>query len=145
MSDLERILSPRWVDAILDWPPTLFVARLALAGAFILGGFTKLLDFPGAIAEQEHFGLHPGWLWAGFAVAIEIGGSILVLFSRSGAWFGAGALGVLTAIAAYVANDFWTMSGTARFMAMNAFFEHVGLIAGLVLTAMLSERDRRHR
>jgi uncharacterized membrane protein YphA (DoxX/SURF4 family) len=45
----------------------------------LLGGLTKLLDFSAAIAEQEHFGLHPGWLWAVLTILIELGGSILVL------------------------------------------------------------------
>ena len=44
----------------------------------------------------------------------------------------------LTAVAMLTANDFWTMTGDERFMALNAFFEHLGLIAGLVLVSMLS-------
>ena len=37
--------------------------------------------------------------------------------------------GVLTAIAMVVANDFWSMTGPERMMALNTFFEHLGLIA----------------
>jgi hypothetical protein len=48
---------PRWVDAILDWRGTWFLARVGLTGAFLLGGFTKLLNFQRAMAEQAHFGL----------------------------------------------------------------------------------------
>jgi hypothetical protein len=33
-------------------------------------------------------------------------------------------LGVLTAIAMLVANDFWAMTGHDRFAAVNGFFEH---------------------
>jgi uncharacterized membrane protein YphA (DoxX/SURF4 family) len=56
---------------------------------------------------------------------------------------GAGALGVLTAVAMVVANDFWTMTGHDRFMALNSFFEHLGLIAGLVLVSIASLRKGR--
>jgi uncharacterized membrane protein YphA (DoxX/SURF4 family) len=113
---------------------------VALVSAYVIGGLTKLLDFPGAIAEQEHFGLHPGWVWATLAIVIELGGSGLVILGRL-VWLGAGALGVLTAIAMLIANDFWTMEGLARFGAMNSFFEHLGLIAGFVLAALIAARE----
>ena len=133
---------PDWVDAILDWRWTWLLARFGLTGAYILGGIAKALDFPAAVAEQDRFGLHPAWLWAIAAIAIELIGPLLVISGRY-AWFGAGALGVLTAIATYVANDFWNMEGAARFTALNAFFEHVGLIAGFVMAALIAEHDNR--
>jgi uncharacterized membrane protein YphA (DoxX/SURF4 family) len=55
-----RADTPRWVAAILSWPRLWPLARLALVSAYLVGGFTKLFDFDGAIAEQEHFGLYPG-------------------------------------------------------------------------------------
>jgi hypothetical protein len=42
---------------------------------------------------------------------------------------------VLAAVAMLFANDFWTMAGHDRFMALNAFLEHFGLIASLVTSA----------
>jgi uncharacterized membrane protein YphA (DoxX/SURF4 family) len=63
-----------------------------------------LSDFTAAIAEQEHFGLHPGWLWAALAITVELGGSLLVLSGRL-MWLDAGGLGVLTAVAMLSAND----------------------------------------
>jgi uncharacterized membrane protein YphA (DoxX/SURF4 family) len=136
---------PGWVDAILDWRWTWLVARLGLSSAFLLGGLVKLFDFHAAVAEQEHFGLHPGAVWAAAAIVVELGGSALVISGRY-AWLGAGAMGVLTAVAMFVANDFWTLQGSARFMAVNSFFEHAGLIAGLVMAALIAEHDnRRHQ
>jgi uncharacterized membrane protein YphA (DoxX/SURF4 family) len=127
--------TPHWIAEILIWPRTWRLARLGLVSAYLVGGVTKLSDFGGAIVEQEHFGLYPGWAWASAAIVVELGGSLLVLWGRF-VWFGAGALGVLTAVAALVANDFWTMAGHDRFMALNGFFEHLGLIAGLVLVSI---------
>jgi uncharacterized membrane protein YphA (DoxX/SURF4 family) len=126
--------TPRWISAILAWPWTWRAARVALVSAFMIGGITKLSDFTAAIAEQEHFGLHPGWLWAALAASVELGGSLLVISGRF-VWLGAGGLGVLTAVAMLAANDFWTMTGHERFMELNTFFEHFGLIAGLVLVS----------
>jgi uncharacterized membrane protein YphA (DoxX/SURF4 family) len=130
-----RADTPGWVSSVLAWPWTWHAARLALVSAYIIGGLTKLSDFTAAIAEQEHFGLYPGWLWATLALTVELGGSLLVISGRF-VWFGAGGLGVLTAVAMATANSFWTMSGHERFMELNAFFEHLGLIAGLVLVSM---------
>ena len=130
---------PTWIGVVLDcawlWP----LARLALVSAYILGGVAKLLDFQAAAAEQAHFGLNPGWLWAAAAILVELGGSALVVAGQL-VWLGAGALGVLTAIATYAAQPFWSLEGPARTMAANGFFEHLGLIAGLVLTALIAHR-----
>jgi uncharacterized membrane protein YphA (DoxX/SURF4 family) len=131
--------TPRWVGTILSWPLLWPLARLALVSAYLIGGFSKLFDFAGAIAEQEHFGLHPGWLWASVVIVVEILGSALVLAGRS-VWLGAGGLGFLTAVAMLTANNFWAMAGHDRFMALNGFFEHLGLIAGLVLVAQAASK-----
>lgn len=130
--------SPSWVSVILRWQLLWPAARLALVSAYILGGFAKLHDFHGAVAEQEHFGLAPGWLWAASAIAVELGGSALVVANRL-VWLGAGGLGVLTFVAMLTANAFWTLGGHERFMATNAFFEHLGLIAGLVIVAIRAD------
>ena len=134
--------TPRWVSTILRTPLIWPAARLALVSAFLIGGLTKLSDFSAAIAEQEHFGLNPGWLWAALAIIVELGGSALVMLGWQ-VWLGAGGLGVLTAVAMLTANDFWHLTGHDRFMALNAFFEHLGLIAGLVIVSIhAAERER---
>ncbi|CBS89712.1 DoxX family protein [Azospirillum lipoferum] len=137
--DLERP-----IDRLLDWDGTWFLARLALVGAYLLGGLMKLADWPGAVAEQAHFGLHPPELWAALTILVELVGPLLILLDRA-LWLGAGALGVFTVLAALIANDFWTMAGHDRFMATNAFFEHLGLVGGFALVAMLSRLRRRSR
>src|SRR5258708_2138224 len=116
--------TPRWVRTILGTRLIWRAPRSALVSAFLIGGLTKLSDFSAAIAEQEHFGLHPGWLWAALAIIIELGGSGFVMLGRL-VWLGAGGLGVLTAVAMLTANDFWHLAGHDRFMALNAFFEHL--------------------
>ncbi|QJR01427.1 DoxX family protein [Sphingobium yanoikuyae] len=134
---------PRFVDAILDWKPTWFIARLLLVGAYLLGGIVKLADWPAAVAEQAHFGMTPPALWAALTIAIELIGPILILTGRM-AWLGAGMLGVFTLLAAFTANAFWTMPmGQERFMATNAFFEHLGLIGGFILAALVAEQAQR--
>jgi uncharacterized membrane protein YphA (DoxX/SURF4 family) len=135
---LTRTDTPRWIGAILSWPGLLPISRAALVSAFLIGGIQKFADFSGATAEQAHFGLQPAWLWAAAAVIVEIGGSLLVIFGRW-VWLGAGGLGVLTAVAMLTANNFWALTGHERFIALNTFFEHLGLIAGLILVCVMTE------
>jgi uncharacterized membrane protein YphA (DoxX/SURF4 family) len=130
--------TPRWISALLAWQWTWRLARVALVSAFLIGGVNKLFDFTAAVAEQEHFGLHPAWLWAVLAIVLELGGSLLVVAGRL-VWLGAGGLGVLTFVAMLVANNFWSMAGPDRFVALNTFFEHLGLIAGFVLVSTRAE------
>jgi uncharacterized membrane protein YphA (DoxX/SURF4 family) len=133
--------TPGWVNAILSWNWLMPAARIALTSAFLIGGIQKWTDFPGAVAEQAHFGLQPAWLWATAAIVVELAGSVLVILARW-VWLGAGGLGVLTAVAMLTANNFWTMTGHDRFMAVNAFFEHLGLIAGLLLVSVMAVRTQ---
>lgn len=135
--------TPRSIAAILDWRPTFFAARLLLCGAYLLGGIVKASDWSAAVAEQAHFGMSPPALWAAATIAVELVGPLLILTGRL-VWLGAGMLGVFTLLAAITANAFWAMpAGDARFMATNAFFEHLGLIGGFILVALVAERPRR--
>jgi uncharacterized membrane protein YphA (DoxX/SURF4 family) len=132
--------SPTWVRTLLSQPWSGPLVRLALVSAFLIGGIDKAMNFDAAIAEQAHFGLRPAGLWAALAVAVEIGGSLCVVFRRF-VWIGAGGLGVLTVVAMLVASDFWNQTGVARFMALNSFFEHLGLVAALVLVTMSGDSE----
>jgi uncharacterized membrane protein YphA (DoxX/SURF4 family) len=121
---------------ILGAPAIRFTALLALCAAYIQGPITKLLDFKGAIAEMEHFGLYPAEVFAVCVIVFELATCAMVLsgFLR---WIGALALAVFTLLATYVALRFWEMpAGMDRVMATNAFFEHLGLAGAFVLVAI---------
>jgi len=141
MSDLINN-NPVWVKKILSIHGLLPLLRVALVSAYLVGGINKLIGFHAAIEEQASFGLQPAWLWASTAIVIEIVGSLLVIFNRF-VWLGAGALGCLTAIAMLVANDFWNHTGSAFFSTFNSFFEHLGLIAALVMVTLLSNQQTK--
>src|SRR5690606_4887361 len=120
--------APAFVAGVLDFAPVGFAARLLLVSAYLVGAFAKLSDWPGAVAEQAHFGLAPPALWAALTIAVELVGPALILSGRF-VWLGAGMLGVFTFLAAILANAFWAMpAGAERFGATNAFFEHMGLV-----------------
>ncbi len=134
--------APAFVRTILRWRWTGLFARLLLVGAYLLGGIVKATDWPAAVAEQAHFGMSPPALWAALTIAVEIVGPLLILGGRL-VWVGAGILGVFTVLAAIAANAFWAMApGPDRFMATNAFFEHLGLVGGFIFAAMLADLER---
>lgn len=121
--------------SLITSPALRFVALLGLCAAYIQGPLTKLFDFHGAIAEMEHFGLHPAAFFAVAVIAFELMASTMILsgFLR---WLGAVALAVFTLLATFIALRFWELpSGMERMMATNAFFEHLGLAGAFVIVA----------
>lgn len=111
------------------------LALLLLCAAYLQGGLVKAFDFGGAVAEMQHFGLQPAGPLAIAVIVLELGASALILAGRW-RWLGALALAVFTLAATAVALRFWEMPpGAPRFMATNAFFEHLGLAGGFLLVA----------
>jgi len=135
--------TPRPIHAILDAPGVALIARILLTAPFWISGLLKIFDFPSAIGEAAHFGLQPAALVAVVIILLQIAGSLAVITARW-TWLGAGALGVFTALASLVGHAFWTLPDPmARFHDMNAFTANLGLIGGLVLAAILAQRDGR--
>ncbi len=107
---------------------------LLLCAAYLQGGLQKTFDFPAALAEMRHFGLAPAVPLAVLTIAGELGASVLVL-SGCLRWLGAAYLAVFTLAANLVANRFWELSGMARTLSANGFFEHLGLAGAFLLVA----------
>jgi uncharacterized membrane protein YphA (DoxX/SURF4 family) len=80
-------------------------ALLLLCAAYIQGPATKLLDFDGAIAEMNHFGLSPAPLFAVVVIIFELGASAMILLGRW-RWLAALALAGFTFVATVVALRF---------------------------------------
>lgn len=121
--------------------PGLWLARLGLCLAYLYSGVAKLIDFPAALAEQSQFGVQPPAPFAIATIAVQLGGSVLVLFAHGrAAASGALALAAFTLVATVIGHAFWTMSGADRFHNLNSFLEHFGLIGGFLLVALLELR-----
>ncbi|MBF2714257.1 DoxX family protein [Agrobacterium vitis] len=120
---------------IIATPAVRTVALLALCAAYIQGPLTKIFDFNGAIAEMDHFGLHPAAVFAVVVIIFELTASAMVI-SGVLRWAGALALAGFTLMATFIALRFWEMApGMDRMMATNAFFEHLGLAGAFVFVA----------
>ena len=129
MNAIETIAA-RFATPLVHW-----IALLGLCAAYLQGGIVKATDFGGAIAEMEHFGLSPAVPLAIAVIILELGASVMILtgFYR---WLAALALAGFTLMATLIALRFWELpAGHERFMAANAFFEHLGLVGGFLLVA----------
>lgn len=120
---------------IIGSPVTRTVSLLALCAAYIQGPLTKIFDFNGALAEMDHFGLHPAAFFAVAVIAFELAASAMVVTGLL-RWAGAIALAGFTLLATLTALRFWEMApGMDRMMATNAFFEHIGLAGAFIFVA----------
>jgi uncharacterized membrane protein YphA (DoxX/SURF4 family) len=120
---------------IVGSPITRTVSLLALCAAYIQGPLTKIFDFDGALAEMDHFGLHPAAFFAVAVIAFELTASAMVI-SGVLRWAAALSLAGFTLMATFLALRFWEMApGMDRMLATNAFFEHLGLAGAFVFVA----------
>ena len=71
-------------------------------------------------------------------IAVQFGGSLLVIWGGRWAWIGAAVLAGFTVIATLLAHSWWTKTGLDRVRDFNAFWEHMGLVGGFILAAILS-------
>jgi len=84
---------------------------------------------------MEHFGLQPAPFFAVAVIIFELAMSALIV-TGYWRWIGALALGGFTLAATWIALRFWELPpGPQQSMAMNAFFEHVGLAGAFVFVA----------
>ncbi|MBK5565494.1 DoxX family protein [Ensifer sp. SSB1] len=141
LSSLESHLADRLRPGLAG-SRIVFIGVLALCSAYIQGPLTKIFDFPGALAEMDHFGLHPAPLFAVGVIVFEFLMSALILtgFYR---WAAAIALAAFTLAATFLAFRFWELPpGMDRAMATNGFFEHIGLAGAFLLVACYDLRER---
>lgn len=125
-------------------PGLLWLARLALASPFLVSGIAKALDFAGATAEVRALtAVEPAAPLAALVIAVQLGGAALLLVRGRAVWLGAGLLAAFTLAASLVAHDFWAVPEGARVRVATTFFEHCGLVAGLVLAALTARRPGR--
>jgi transmembrane protein len=132
----------RLIGLFLRAPATAAAARVVLCLPFWWSGLSKLLDFSGGTAEMAALGLEPAWLFNALTILVQLGGSLLVILNRW-TWLGAGALGVFTALATVMAHRFWTLDGIERVRELNTLLEHLAIMAGFVLVAILAVVDVR--
>jgi transmembrane protein len=127
------------VDQILDSRVTSLVARILLCSAFLQSLYDKAV-WPRAVGEMAHFNLQPAPVFAGATIAVQILGVVLIIWGRY-AWVGAVALSVFTLLTIPIAHGFWGMTGQQRMVEIFFVYEHISVIGGLMLAALLCRRE----
>ncbi len=127
---------PNSINRLLAFGIFQLFARVLLTLMFWSSGFAKLFDFNTALAEMQHYGLSPAAPIALAVIIVQLVGSALVISGRY-VWLGAGALGVFTILTIPIAHAFWGMTGEAAFLEMMFAIEHLSVIGGLVVVAIL--------
>jgi transmembrane protein len=129
----------RPIASLLESAAFHVVARVLLTLPFWASGIAKLADFGFAQAEMAMFGLNPPAAFAVATIITQLAGSALVILGRH-AWLGAGALGIFTALTIPIAHHFWALEGERAMMEMFFAVEHISVIGGLMLAAILCHR-----
>ena len=88
---------------------------------------------------MEGFGLYPGWAFNTATLVLQFGASLAIICNR-GVWLAAGALAVFTVLTIPLAHPFWAKEGDEAFRDMTVALEHVSVIGGLALAAILSRK-----
>ena len=125
--------------AVLGHPFFFYLGAVVVTYMFWWSGLTKLWDLPGTQAEMAHFGLNPPWLFALATIAVQLAGSALVIFGGRFAWLGAAPLALFTLATIPISHDFWNMQGQAAFLEKLWAQEHISIVGGLILAAILAD------
>ncbi|QEN87864.1 DoxX family protein [Labrys sp. KNU-23] len=127
------------IAAILGSTAFLVFARILLTFVFWSSGLAKLIDFNANAAIMESFGLRPGWLINAATLVLQLGASAAIILNR-GAWLAASALAVFTLLTIPLVHPFWTKTGEEALRDLTVALEHLSLIGGLALAAILARR-----
>lgn len=120
------------------------LARVLLTSVFWTAGLAKLFAFSANAAAMEGFGLSPGWAFNAATLILQLGASLLIILDRW-TWLAAGALAVFTALTIPIAHPFWAKDGEEAFRDLTVALEHVSVIGGLAVFAILSRSAMRRR
>lgn len=131
--------APGPIAALLESAVFRVFARVLLTLPFWMSGLAKIADFGFATQEMAMFGLNPPAAFAVATILTQLTGSALVISGRH-AWLGAGALGIFTALTIPIAHHFWALEGERAMMEMFFAVEHISVIGGLMLAAVLCHR-----
>lgn len=131
---IQSVLRSRWL---------FHLGALVLTFVYWWSGLSKIFDFSGAQSEMAHFGLHPTTLFALSTIAVQLGGSVLLISGSRWAWLGAAGLAVFTLATIPLAHRFWEMEGMVAFLEKALVQEHITVVGGLILAAVAAQL-RRH-
>lgn len=112
------------------------VGRILLAVLFIWSGFGKLTGFEGVVGGIAAKGLPMPTVLAAIAVAIELGGGILLALGWRTRWV-ALAMALFLIIITPLYHDFWNATGATVMGQKVNFMKNVCILGGMVMVYAL--------
>ena len=121
-------------ETLASW--LFLVARICLAGVYLVSGVHKGVWYQKAVAEFQNARVPAIGLFLPMTIVLHlVGGMAMVtgIYAREAAL----ALALFTVVATIKAHDFWTMSGQQRLERSRIAMGNLGLVGGLILLAMV--------
>ena len=114
--------------------PLSLVGRLLIAVMFLLAGISKIGAFAGTSGYIASKGLPMPDVVAALTIAVEIGGSLLLILGFCTRW-AALALAGFTLLAAVIFHNYWTMPAAQQTMQQIMFMKNIAIVGGLLTVA----------
>ena len=108
------------------------VGRILLALIFITSGLTKITGFEGTVGYIASKGLPLLQVGAALAIAVELGGGILLAIGYKARW-AALVIGIFTLVAAYFFHDYWNADAAAKMNQQINFWKNVAITGGMLV------------
>ncbi|MFT0860729.1 DoxX family protein [Ancylobacter sp. G4_0304] len=126
------------MNPIFGTPALVVLARFLVTCPFWISGVAKSIHFDLAVSEMARFGLEPAILFNLATIAVQLGGSAMLVSGRF-VWCGTATLVLFTSLTIPLVHHFWSIAEEPfRTIAFHTASEHVGLIGGLIAAAALS-------
>ena len=114
----------------------MLAVRVCLSAVFIFSAADKLIHRADAIAELEAVKLPQPALLRRLVIATQLIAGLMVLLGVH-ARLGALVLAAFTALATAIAHRFWEHEGASRRMQITIALEHLAIVGGLLLLAIV--------
>ena len=105
--------------------------RLLIAFIFVFAGLGKIMGFHGTVGYIASKGLPFPELAALAAIAVAVGGGLMVMLGWKTRWAAAAML-IFTGMAAAIFNDFWAAAPAQAQDQMIHFMKNVSMMGGLL-------------
>lgn len=132
---------PSFIAVFLESKFALISGRVILTCLFWMAGLFGLFNFPTIVEEMTGAGLPLPAVFAVATIACHLIGSALIITNIAGlGWLGAGALGVFTLLSIPIGHPFWTYEEPRATHEFQIALEHITVVGGMLLAAILSFR-----
>lgn len=112
----------------------MLVGRILLSLVFLIAGYRKLMGVAASAGYFAKLGFPMPEVMVWVAIAIELGGGILLLLGWKARW-AASLLALFTLIAAFAAHRFWEVDPAQYANQMNHFLKNLAIVGGMMFVA----------